>query len=54
MAAAQAGDPTLTRLQSDSSLDLQAIPLALSDGVSIVCDMSTGTPPARMFPARHL
>ncbi len=44
MAEAQVNDPDLTKLQSDSSLKLQRIPLALSDGGFIICDMSTGTP----------
>ena len=44
MAMAQVNDPSLAQLQSDSSLQLQHVPLALSDGASIVCDMSTGVP----------
>ena len=35
-------DPDLRRLESNSSLQLEKVPLALSDGVSITCDMSTG------------
>ena len=44
MAVAQVNDPALAKLQSDSSLKLQQIPLALSNGVSIICDMLTGVP----------
>ena len=44
MAQAQESDPTLTQLKSDSSLQLQQIPLALSNGACITCDMSTGVP----------
>ncbi len=43
LAAAQAGDPDLPRIQADTSLQLQHIPLALSDGATILCDVSTGT-----------
>ena len=40
MAAAQ---PDLASLQHDSSLNLQQVPLAMSDGVTLLCDVSTGT-----------
>ena len=43
MAAAQHADPDLNSLQHDSSLDLQQVPLAMSDGVTLLCDDSTGT-----------
>lgn len=43
MATAQQDDPDLAALQSNSSLDIQQIPLALSDGVMLLCDVSTGT-----------
>ncbi len=42
MAAAQLEDPTLSTLQADSSLHLQQVPIAMSDGVSLLCDVSTG------------
>ena len=42
LAAAQVDDPDLPRLRSDSSLQLQECPLAFSDGVTIICDVSTG------------
>jgi cleavage and polyadenylation specificity factor subunit 1 len=42
MAAAQATDPSLRGLRSNSSLQLQQLPLALSDGVTLLCDVSTG------------
>ena len=42
MAAAQLEDSDLTHLQTDSSLKLQQVPLALSDGDTILCDVSTG------------
>ncbi len=42
MAAAQADDLDLPRVQSDTSLKLQPIPLALTDGATILCDVSTG------------
>ena len=42
MAAAQVDDPDLPRIQSDTSLQLQPVPLALSDGATILCDVSTG------------
>ena len=42
MAAAQADDPDLPRIQSDTSLQLQPVPLSLSDGATILCDVSTG------------
>ncbi len=44
MAAAQESDPVLDKLRSDSSLQLQRLPLPLSDGALIVCDVSTGVP----------
>ena len=44
MAEGQVNNLDLTMLQSDSSLKLQRIPLALSDGAFIICDLSTGTP----------
>ena len=43
MAAAQQDDPDLASLQHDSSLDLQQVPLAMSEGVTLLCDVSTGT-----------
>ena len=42
LALAQTGDPELAKLHTDSSLRLEQIPLALADGVSIICDVSTG------------
>ncbi len=42
MAAAQLEDRTLSTLQADSSLHLQQVPIAMSDGVSLLCDVSTG------------
>ena len=42
MAADQDDDPDLFRLRADSSMKLQQVPLALSDGVSLLCDVSTG------------
>ena len=44
MAAAQHDDPDLVRLQHDSSLKLEQVPLAMSDGITLVCDVSIGTP----------
>lgn len=41
MATAQNGDAELQRLRTNSSLRLQAMPLAMSD-TTIVCDVSTG------------
>ncbi len=41
LALAQVDNPNLARLQTWSSLRFQAVPLAFSDGVSIVCDIST-------------
>ena len=45
LALAQVNDPDLAQLlqSSNSSLRLEQVPLALSDGVSIVCDVSTGS-----------
>jgi len=43
MSEAQVSDPDLAKLQSDSSLQLQHIPLPLSDGAFIISDMSTST-----------
>lgn len=42
MSAAQQDNPDLARLQANTSLDLQQVPLALSDGATILCDVSTG------------
>ena len=42
MAAAQLEDRDLPRIQTDSSLQLQQVPLALSEGSTILCDVSTG------------
>ena len=42
MAAAQADELDLARLQADSSLKLKWVALALSDGVDLLCDVSTG------------
>ena len=44
MAAAQLEDSDITRLQTVSSLKLQQVPLALSDGDTILCDVCTGVP----------
>lgn len=43
LALAKVDDPDLARLrsQSQSSLRLEDVPLVLSDGVSIVCNVST-------------
>ena len=41
LALAQVNDPDLAHLQTQSSLRFQTVPLAFSDGVSIVCDVST-------------
>lgn len=41
MAAAQASDPELQRLQSGTSCKIEAVPLAMSDS-TILCDVSTG------------
>ena len=41
MAVAQNSDPALQRLRADSSLQLQAMPMAMSDA-TIWCDTSTG------------
>ena len=40
---AQVNDPDVARLRATSSLRLEQVPLALSDGVCILCDVSTGT-----------
>ena len=42
MAAAQAEDPDIHKLRNNSSLKLQRVPLAPSDGVTLLCDVSTG------------
>ena len=42
LASAQTDDPELADLRANSSLKLQQVPLALSEGVSIICDVSTG------------
>jgi cleavage and polyadenylation specificity factor subunit 1 len=42
LALAQVDDPDLTRLQSNSSLRLEEVPLAPFHDVSIICDVSTG------------
>ena len=42
LALAQVDDPELDKLREDSSLQLEAIPLALADGLTIICDTSTG------------
>ena len=41
LARAQANDPDLPKLREDSSLRLESVPF-LSEGISIVCDVSTG------------
>ena len=41
LALAQIDDPELAKLHSNSSLCLEQVPLALSDGVSIIYDVST-------------
>ena len=41
--AAQVDGPDLPWIQADTSLQLQPIPLVLSDGATILCDVSTGT-----------
>ena len=43
LALAQVDDPNLARLQATSSFCLDQVPLTLSDGLFIVCDVSTGT-----------
>ena len=40
LALAQAEDPEFPRLQADSSLQLESVPF-LSDGISLICDIST-------------
>ena len=35
-------NPDLATIQSDTSLKLQPVPLALSDEATILCDVSTG------------
>ena len=42
MAAAQEEDPGVLKSLADSSLELQQVPLALSDGLTLLCDVSTG------------
>jgi len=42
IAAAQADDPDLACIHFDASLLLEAVPLALSNGTIIICDVSTG------------
>ena len=42
IALAQADDPELPRLRANTSLRLESIPF-LSEGISIICDVSTGT-----------
>lgn len=41
LALAQADDPDLPRLRTDTSLRLESIPF-LSEGISVLCDVSTG------------
>lgn len=36
-------DLDLARLQADTSLYFESIPIAFSDGLSVICDVSTGT-----------
>jgi len=43
MATAQMGDPALGHLQENTSLDLKLVPLPFAE-VTLMCDMSTGTP----------
>ncbi len=43
MAKAQAADNSILHLPADSSLKLEQTPLDLSDGVRLLCDVSTGT-----------
>ena len=42
MAAAQAGDPGVRTAHTESSLWLEQVPLSLSDGATLLVDMSTG------------
>ena len=42
LALAQEDDPDLAQLRSESSLHMEEAPLTLSDGISIICDVSTG------------
>lgn len=42
MAAAQAEDPSILNLHADSALKLEQVPLALSNGATLLCDTSTG------------
>ena len=42
MADTHADDPDLLHIRADSSMKLQQVPLTLSDGVSLLCDISTG------------
>ena len=44
MAAAQLEDSTLPTLQTDSSLHLWQVSIAMSNGVTLLCDVSTGIP----------
>ena len=43
LAMAQVNNPDLAKLRTDSSLRLESVPLALSDGLSTICDVSTST-----------
>ena len=42
MAEAQADDPDICNSHKNPALKLQQVPLTMSDGVSLLCDMSTG------------
>ena len=35
-------DTSILNLRSDTSLKLEHVPLALSDGIMLLCDVSTG------------
>ena len=43
LAVAQRNDPDLAKLRADTSLRFEHVPIAFSDGLSIICDVSTGT-----------
>lgn len=42
MATVQANDPDLAKLRADSTLRFQQVPLLMSNGVTLLCDISTG------------
>ena len=53
LALAQVNDPYLLRLRADSFLHLESVPF-LSEGISMICDISTGTQRPYVCPTSFL